>query len=78
MCRKHLHGNVVHSEKSKVAFENLKSRMTSVPYLVIPKMGHEAKFVVATDNSKDGIARLLLQEETFGSLRPCYYWAKIT
>jgi hypothetical protein len=41
-------------------------------------MGHEAKFVVATDNSKDGIARLLLQEETFGSLRPCYYWAKIT
>ena len=44
MCRKNLPGNVVHTKSTKAAFETLKSRMISVPVLLIPKMGHEADF----------------------------------
>jgi len=50
--------------------------MISAPILVIPQMGHEAieaEFVVATDASKVGIAWVVLQEDTLGSLRPCAY-----
>ena len=39
--------------------------------LLIPNMGHEAEFIVVTDGSKVGIASVLLQEDTSGSLRPC-------
>jgi len=63
MCRKNLPGNVVHTEATKVAFETLKSRMISARVL-IPKMGHEAEFVVATDASKVGIVGVLLQVDT--------------
>jgi hypothetical protein len=58
-------------------FETLKSRMISTPILLIFKMGHEAGFIVATDASKVGIACVLLQEDTYGSLRPCAYWVRI-
>ncbi len=61
MCRKNLPRNGVHTEITKVAFETLKSRMISAPNLSISKMGHEAKFVVATDAIKVGIASVLLQ-----------------
>ena len=50
--------------------------MISASILLIPKMGHEAEFVVASDASKVGIVGVLLQENTFGSLRPCAYWAR--
>jgi hypothetical protein len=60
MRRKNLRGNVVHTELTKAAFDTLKSRMISAPILLIPKMGHEAEFVVATDASKVGIAGVLL------------------
>jgi hypothetical protein len=50
--------------------------MILAPVLLIPKMGHEAEFVVATDASKVGIAGVLLQEDTSCSLRPCAYWAR--
>jgi hypothetical protein len=76
MCRKHLPGNVVHSETTKAAFETLKSRMISAPVLLIPRMGHGAEFVVTTDASKVGIASVLLQEDTSSSLRPYAYWAR--
>jgi hypothetical protein len=77
MCRKNLPGNVVHSNATKIAFETLKSRMIIAPaVLLIPKMGHEAEFVVAIDVSKVGIAGVLLQEDTSGSLRPCAFWAR--
>jgi hypothetical protein len=76
MCRKSLHGNVVHIEAIKTAFETLKSRRISAHVLLIPKMGREADLVVAIDASKVGIPGFLLQEDTFGSLRPCYYWAR--
>jgi hypothetical protein len=76
LCRKNLPGNVVHTDATKTAFETLKSRMISTPVLLIPKMGHEAEFVVATGASKVGIAGVLLQEDTFGSLRPCAYWTR--
>ena len=50
--------------------------MISKPVLLILSMGHEAEFVVATDASKVGIAGVLLQQDTSGSLRPCAYWAR--
>jgi hypothetical protein len=75
-CRKNLSGNVVHTDATKADFETLKSRMISAPVLSIPKMGHEAEFVVANDASKVGIASVLLQEDTSSSLRPCAYWAR--
>ena len=50
--------------------------MISAPVLLIPKIGHEADFVDATDASKVGIVGVLLQEDTFGSLRSCAYWAR--
>ena len=73
MCRKHLPCNVVHNEATKVAFETLKSRMISALVLLIPKMGHEAGFVVGIDASTVGIAGMLLQEDISCSLRPCAY-----
>jgi hypothetical protein len=76
MCRKNLPSNVVHTKATKATFETLKARTISSSVLLIPKMGHEAEFFVATDASKVGIAWLLLQEGTFGSLRPCAYWAR--
>jgi hypothetical protein len=39
-------------------------------------MGHEAEFFVATDARRVCIVGVLLQEDTFGSLRPCAYWAR--
>jgi len=60
MRRKSLPGNVVHTEATKVALEMFKSRMTFALFLLIPKMGHEAEFIVATDASKVGIAGVLL------------------
>ena len=61
---------MVHAETTKAAFETLKSRRISASLLLIPNMGHEAEFVVATDASKVGIADVLLQEDTSGSLNP--------
>ena len=75
MCRKNLPGNAVHTEAIKAAFETLKARMISAPVLLIPKARHDAEFVVAIDASKVGIAGVLLQEDTSGSMRPCAYWA---
>ncbi len=69
MCRKNLLGNVVHTDVTKADFETLKSRMTLAPVLLIPRMGHKAEFVVATDASKIGIPGVLLQEDTSCSLR---------
>ena len=64
--RKNLPDNVVHTEATKTAFETLKSRMISAPVLLIPQMGYEAEFDVATDASKVDIAGVLLQEDAFG------------
>ena len=75
MCRKNLPGNVVHTEATKVAFETLKARMIFAPLLSIPKAAHDAEFVVATDANKVAIVGVLFQEDMFGSLRPCAYWA---
>ena len=44
--------------------------------LLIPKSGQEAEFVVATDAGKVGIAGILLQEDSYGNLRPCAYRAR--
>jgi hypothetical protein len=50
--------------------------MISALVLLIPKMGHEAEFVVVTDASIVGIVGVLLKKDTYGSLRPCAYWAR--
>jgi hypothetical protein len=76
LCRKSLPGKVAHSDTTRTAFETLKARMISAPMLLIPKSGHYAEFVVATDASKVGIAGVLLQEDSDGHLRPCAYWAR--
>ena len=76
MCRKNLPGNVVHTKATKAAFETLKYRMISAQFLLIPRLGHEAKLVVATDASKVGIVGVLLQKDDSGSLRPCAYLAR--
>ena len=73
MFRKNLPDNVVHTEATKFAFDTLKSRMIFASILFIPIMGHEAEIVVATDASQVGINGVLLQEDTFGSLRVCAY-----
>ena len=67
---------MVHTEATKADFETLKARMIFAPLLLIPKARHDAEFVVATDAIKVGIAGVLLQEDTFGSMRPCAYWAR--
>ena len=76
ICRKNLSGNVVHTETTKADFETLKSRMIAAPILLILSMGHEAEFVVATYASKVGVAGVLLQEDTSGSLRPYAHLAR--
>ena len=50
--------------------------MITATILLIPQARHESEFVVATDASKVGIDGVLLQEDTFGSLRLCAYWAR--
>ena len=76
LCRKNLPGQVVHTEATISAFESLKARMIAAPVLIIPKVGQDAEFVVATDASQVGIAGVLLQDDDTGSLRPCAYWAR--
>jgi hypothetical protein len=58
------------------SFETLKARMISAPVLPIHKSGRDAEFIVATNARKVGIARVLLQEDSKGHLRPCAYWAQ--
>jgi hypothetical protein len=43
---------------------------------LIPKFGRDAEFIVATDASKVVIARVLLQEDSEGHLRPSAYRAR--
>jgi hypothetical protein len=50
--------------------------MISAPVLLIPKSGQDEEFVVATDASKVGIAGVLFQEDLYGNLRLCAYWAR--
>ena len=51
--------------------------MIFAPVLLIPSVGHEAEFVVATDDaSKVSIAWVLLQDDTSKSLRTCSYWTR--
>jgi len=76
VCRKSLPVRELHSNTTIAAFEILKARMISAIVLLIPKFGQEEGFVVATDASKVGIARVLLQEDFDGHLRSCAYWAR--
>ncbi len=50
--------------------------MISALVLPIPKIGKDAKFIVATDASKVGIAGVLLQRDSEGHLRTCAYRAR--
>ena len=76
MCRKNLHGNVLHTEATKTDFETLNSRMISAPVLLIHKRGRDSEFVVVTDASKVGTVGVLLHEDISGSLRPRACWAR--
>jgi hypothetical protein len=48
------------------AFETLKLRLISAPCLVLPEVGSDATFTVATDASTVGIAAVLLQDQGGG------------
>ena len=50
----------MHIEAITAPFETLKHRMIFALVLLIPKMGHEAELVVATDASKVDIVGVLL------------------
>jgi small nuclear ribonucleoprotein (snRNP)-like protein len=54
------------------AFETLKLRLISAPCLILPEVGSDAMFTVATDASTVGIAAVLLYGQG-GSLQPVSY-----
>jgi hypothetical protein len=57
--QKSLPGKVAHVF-TRAAYETLKVRMIFAPVFLIPKSSKDAKFIVATDSSKVGIAEVLL------------------
>ena len=63
----------MHSDAARAALETLNARMISAHVLLTPKSGQKSEFVVATDASKVGIARVLLQKDSNGHLIPCAY-----
>jgi hypothetical protein len=48
------------------AFETLKLRLISAPYLILPEVSSDATFTVATDASSMGVASVLLQDQGGG------------
>jgi hypothetical protein len=56
------------------AFKTLKLRLISAPCPILPEVGSDATFTVATDASTMGIAAVLLQDQG-GGLQPVSYWA---
>jgi hypothetical protein len=54
------------------AFETLKIRLISAPCLILPAVGSDATFTVATDASTVGIAAVMLQDQGEG-LQPVPY-----
>jgi hypothetical protein len=57
------------------AFETLKLRLMSAPCRILPEVGSDATFTVATYASIVGIATVRLQDQG-GGLRPVSYWAR--
>jgi hypothetical protein len=57
------------------AFETLKLRLISAPCLILPEVGSDATFTVATEASTVGIATVMLQDQG-GGLQPVSYWAR--
>jgi hypothetical protein len=57
------------------AFETLKLRLISAPCLILPEVGSDASFTVATNASTMGIAAVLLQGQGRG-LQTISYWAR--
>jgi hypothetical protein len=57
------------------AFETLKLRLISAPCLILPEVGSDATFTVATDASTVRIALVMLQDQG-GGLQPVSYWAR--
>jgi hypothetical protein len=54
------------------AFETLKLRLISAPCLILPEVGSDATFTVATVASTLGIATIMLQDQG-GGLSPVSY-----
>lgn len=57
------------TEEATVAFEKMKSAMTSLPLLAVPDFDKE--FVIETDASNKGICAVLIQQG-----RPLAFWSK--
>jgi hypothetical protein len=56
-------------------FETLKLRLISAPCQILPEVGSDATFTVATYASRVGVAAILLQDQGRG-LQPVSYWAR--
>jgi hypothetical protein len=57
------------------AFETLKLRLISAPCLILPEVGSDATFTVATNASTMGIAAIMLQDQG-GGLQQVSYWTR--
>jgi hypothetical protein len=57
------------------AFETFKLLLISAPCMILPEVGSDSTFTVATDASTVGIAAVLLQDQGCG-LQPVSYWAR--
>lgn len=75
MLRKNQPSILIWSSQAKLAFMSLKQRLISAPVLVLPEIGTQAMFTVATDASSFAIAGVLLQDQGHG-LQPVEYYAR--
>ena len=66
---------VTWSTECQEAFETLRLRLISAPCLLIPDIGTDVTFTVATDASNVGLAAVLLQDQG-GGPQPVAYWAR--
>ena len=57
------------------AFDHLKTRLTSAPTLILPRLDDRSEFVIYTDASKFAIGAVLLQDQGRG-LQPVSYFAR--
>jgi hypothetical protein len=75
LLRKSLPQKVTMTHACLEAFETLKLRLISAPCMILPDVGSDASFTVATDASTVGIATVILQDRG-GGLQLVSYGAR--
>ncbi len=64
------------SSECNHSFRTLKRCLTTASLLDTPRTGPNESFAISTDAANKGIGAVLLQEQSDGALRPCFYYAK--